>query len=411
MKKLAAFLLAALLSLAALAGCAAGARELTAQPVTVPAAPSEGATTAMADLGLALVKATREEDGVLLSPLSIGLALSMAANGALGETLEQFEAVLAGGAPLDELNAACAHWMEKYASLGGSTKSAIANSLWVDPHGQISDDFIGTCRGIFDAQVFQTALNEKTVPDQVNGWVSRHTDQMIPSLLNQPLPEETAAILVNALYLDTTWASKFKGRSTRERDFIHADGAAETMDFMYKSQERLLYISTENGQGVVLPYDDGKLGFFAILPDLYPDSPGLDGLLADLDGHALTTALAGRMETRFKILALPKFEQEWTGNLEDLLVSIGMDLPFAPGADFSALGVHPDGYYISQIVHAAKIQVNEEGTKAAAASSALTSPAAPPPDPEDITLILDRPFLYGIADLETGLPLFLGTFE
>lgn len=410
MRKRTALFLAFLLGALPLAGCAAQAKELTAPPVTVTAAHSQTVDAAVADLGLELVKAARAEDGVLLSPLSAALALSMAANGAQGETLAQMEVFLSGSS-LEELNAACAHWLETYSALGGSTKSAVANSLWVDPDGQVSDAFIGTCRGIFDAQVFQTARNGKAVVDQVNDWISRRTDRMIPSLFNQPLPQETAAILVNALYLDTTWASKFKGSQTKERDFIHSGGKTETMDFLHKHSHRASYISTESSQGVVLPYDDGKLGFFALLPDLYPDSPGLDGLLKDLDGETLTAILSAREDVFFETLSLPKFEQAWTGNLADLLAGLGLDLPFSPAADFSALGSHPDGYYLSQVVHAARIQVHEEGSRAAAATKADLAPGAPPPPENPFSLVFDHPFLYGIADLETGLPLFLGTFE
>lgn len=411
MKKLLSLSLAALLGLAPLSGCAAQAQPLTASPITVIAAPSARADAALASLGLELVKTTRGEGGTLLSPLSIVLALSMAANGAQGETLAQLETLLAGEGDLAELNAACAYWMEKYTDLGGSTKSSIANSLWLDPDGQIKDSFTGTCQGVFDAQVFHARLSDPAIVGELNGWVSEHTGKMIPRLIDQPFSKDTAALLVNALYLENQWVSPFDPNDTHKREFTHADGSVQTMDFLRKGMGSRLYLEAEGAQGVLLPYDDGKLCFFALMPDLYPDAPELGDWLAGLDGETLTGLLTSAEERTFLTLALPKFEAEWKGQLQDLLAGMGADLAFAPGADFSAIGDCPDGYYISQVLHATKLEVNEKGTKAAAATAVSIAPCSAPAPVEGITLILDRPFLYGIADLETGLPLFLGTFE
>lgn len=411
MKKLLSLSLAALLGLAPLSGCAAQAQPLTASPITVTAAPSARADAALASLGLELVKATRGEGGTLLSPLSIALALAMAANGAQGETLAQLENLLAGEGDLAELNAACAYWMEKYTDLGGSSKSSIANSLWLDPDGQIKDSFTGTCQGVFDAQVFHARLSDPAIVGELNSWVSEHTGKMIPKLIDQPFSGDTAVLLVNALYLENQWASPFDPNDNRDRDFTHAGGGTETMAFLQKSHTSLRYLDAGDAQGVVLPYDDGKLGFFALMPDLSPDAPALGDWLAELDGETLTGLLTSAQERTFLTLALPKFEAEWKGELQDLLAGMGAELAFAPGADFSALGDFPDGYYISQVIHATKLEVNEKGTKAAAATAAVMACGADIPPEDAVTLILDRPFLYGIADLETGTPLFLGTFE
>ncbi len=114
----------------------------------------------------------------------------------------------------------------------------------------------------------------------------------------------------------------------------------------------------------------------------------------------------------FLRFAMPKFTAEWNGSLTKILPALGLEDAFIPGtADFSNLGDNPDGYYISQVVHAAKIEVNEKGTEAAAATVVAAAPTACKPPEEGITLVLDRPFLYGIVDLYTNVPLFLGTYE
>ena len=428
MKRTLSLLLACALGLGLLSGCAqaSAAKELTAPKLSVTPSNSEEVNGALAGFGLELLKKTRDANGetamnsdmdhvpfsTLVSPLSVALALSMTANGAAGNTLAQFQDVLGGGVDLVELNTACAQLMADYQGLGGSTKCAIANSLWVDPEGQIKDEFIGQCRGIYDAQVFYAQLSEPGIVKDLNGWVSQHTNKMIPEIINQPFPEETACLLVNALYLKNSWLSEFDPLSTHTMDFHHAGGPDSQVEYLRKFDTQLSYLQGKGAQGVVLPYDDGRLAFVAILPDLYPDSPDFGQWLNNLEGNSLSQLINNREDAIFLSFAMPKFSAEWKGNLEDTLPLLGLEDAFVPGAaDFSSLGDSPEGYYISQVIHATKIEVNEKGTEAAAATVVAAESGAAAPPQEGITLILDRPFLYGIVDLYTGVPLFLGTYE
>ena len=422
MKRALALILALTLALA-LPGCGTAAADytvLTADPVSAAYDGStEPAQTALAGFGLDLLRGTRDQTGepALVSPLSAALALSMAANGADGDTLAQFEAVLSGGAGLDVLNALCQALTADYQSLGGSTECSIANSLWVDPEGMIREDFIGRCGGIFDAQVIQAQLSDPGIVPALNGWVSDHTGGMIPEIASEPFSEEAAALLVNALYLKNTWAAEFDPNQTMERTFTHGDGSEERMDFLRHFDRSLPYLETADSVGALLPYDDGRLAFFALMPRLYPDSPDFEAWLAGLDGAELGRLVRDSRDRAdfFLRLSLPKFESEWKGELKDVLTALGLELAFDDTglADFSLLGDNPYGYYLSQVIHATKLEVNEEGTRAAAATvvEATAGSAAPPEEPQGIELDFDRPFLYGIVDLENGVPLFLGTFE
>ena len=422
MKRALALILALTLALA-LPGCGTAAADytvLTADPVSAAYDGStEPAQTALAGFGLDLLRGTRDQTGEpsLISPLSAALALSMAANGADGDTLEQFEAVLSGGAGLDVLNALCQELTADYQSMGGSTECSIANSLWVDPEGMIREDFIGRCGGIFDAQVIQAQLSDPGIVPALNGWVSDHTDGMIPEIVSEPFPEEAAALLVNALYLKNTWAAEFDPNQTMERTFTHGDGAEERIDFLRHFDRSLPYLETADSVGALLPYDDGRLAFFALMPRLYPDSPDFEAWLAGLDGAELGRLVRDSRDRAdfFLRLSLPKFEAEWKGELKDVLTALGLELAFDDTglADFSLLGDNPYGYYLSQVIHATKLEVNEKGTEAAAATAAVagSGSSAPMEEPQGIELDFDRPFLYGIVDLDTGVPLFLGTFE
>lgn len=414
MKRMLSLLLVCVLALTG--GCShpVQAQQLTAREITVSPAASPQVSGALSAFGLHLLQSARQEQkegSVLLSPLSVALALSMAANGAQGETLAAFEQVFGSGASLDELNAACAQLMEDYTNPGGSTQSSIANSVWVDPEGQIREDFIGKCAGIFDAQVFQEDLSAPDIVDKLNGWVSGHTKGMIPHIVSKPFDENAAALLVNALYLKNTWDTEFDPLDTCPRDFTHQDGSVERQDFLNHHSLSFPYLTGEGCEGVLLPYDDGRLGFFALMPGAYPDAPDFDDWLSSLEGEELSELILSGDESEFLTLGLPKFEQEWNGTLQDSLSALGLERAFDPdAADFSLLGDDPYGYYLSQVIHAAKIEVNEKGTEAAAATvvEAASGSAAPV---DGLTLIFDRPFLYGIVDLKNGVPLFLGTFE
>ena len=391
MKRALALLLVSALSLSLLSGCSAGpaAEQLSAEPISLTAqelaahGPDvQDACDALSSFGLELLQNTEQSgESTLLSPLSVILALSMAANGAEGETLAQFQEAL-GGVSLEALNAACQSLLSDYRQLGGSTRAS------------------GRCMGIYGAEVFQGELSAPAVVDNVNRWVSKQTEGLIPKLVQQPFPEDTAALLINALYLNNTWELAFDPNSTYPREFTHSGGQVERMDFLHHSFTDLLYLQGEGAQVVVLPYDDGRLAFAAILPD----SPDLSGWLDSLDGNALSRLVQGAEEQRFLYLAFPKFEAEWSGSLQKILTDMGLEDAFTPGqADFSRMGDHPNGYYLSEVLHAAKLQVNEKGTVAPASG-------APPPE-QGVELLLDRPFLYGIFDRQNGVPLFLGTFE
>ena len=428
MKRTLSLLLACALGLSLLPGCSAGPGPLSpsgsfAPPPSEPhgqlvsqaflPAASPRVEAALADFGLALLQQTRQSKpgSTLISPFSVGMALSMAANGAEGNTLKQFETVLGGGASLDELNAAWAQLSGDYHALGGSTRCSIANSLWKDHNGGIYEEFASKCRGGYGAQIYEADLSDLRIVDDVNAWVSERTGKLIPEIIEEPFPEETACLLVNALYLKNRWSVEFHPNDTHELTFRHAGGSETRTDFLRHFGVTLPYLQGAGAQGAVLPYDDGRLGLFVLLPDLCPDSPGLEEWLNTLDGARLTELLNSRTDTGFLTFAMPRFTAEWRGNLEKILPGLGLEDPFIPGlADFSSMGNSEEGYYLSQVIHAAKLEVNEKGTEAAAATVVAAEAGAAAPV-EGITLVLDRPFLYGIVDLQTGVPLFLGTFE
>ena len=431
MRRTLALLLSCALALGLLSGCGGGAPVPLSSDCSSPLPPSqpwssgkklsinpsdsETVYTALSGFGLALLQQSRQSGGGsnLISPLSVALALSMAANGAEGDTLAQFQAVLGGGADLVELNAACAQLMSDYQGLPGSTRCTIANSLWANPWAELYEEFVAKCRGYYSAQVYEAELSEERIVGDLNRWVSDHTGKLIPKIIDQPFDRATVCLLVNALYLKNTWLLEFDPLCTREMDFFHGDASVSRVDCLQHFDTTLSYLKDDTAQGVLLPYDDGRLAFFALMPDLDAGGapPDFGGWLSALTTSDLPWLLTTREDAMFLRFAMPKFTAEWTGQLQQILPALGLADAFDPDtADFSALGSSPEGYYLSQVIHAAKIDVNEKGTEAAAATIAAASGGAAPPA-QGITLVLDRPFLYGIVDLDTGVPVFLGTYE
>ena len=410
-------LLSLLLLPALLAGCApsaawrpsAGVKALTtAEEFPGDRAdfqPQPEADAAIGALGAELLRAVRVPgENTLLSPLSITLALSMTANGAAGDTLAELEALL--GAEVDVLNENAGSLLDDYLALEGGTESAIANSLWMDDSLAAGEGFLDRCTAFYRAEVYQADLPTEETRDAVNDWIGQVTRGMIPRMLQEPPREDAALLLVNALYMKNTWEEEFDANDTHPRIFTAADGTETELDFLHNGVRRERYFVTEDAAGVVLPYDDGRLGFLAVLPD-----GELDSWLEGLDGETFSRLLAAAEETEVA-LRLPKFEAEWGGSLTGALRALGLDTAFDPAkADFSSMGTSNGmPLFLASVDHRAKIEVTETGTEAAAATVVtMAGESAPMEPPAELTF--DRPFCYAIVDLERGVPLFLGTFE
>lgn len=393
-----------------LAGCSGGTRELTAAqaPPAVEAKADPALDLAAARFGLDLLRASRTEgENTFQSPLSVLLCLSMMANGAAGGTLAQFERLLAGEGDLDALNANCASLLAEYAGLGGETELAIADSLWLDGRARAEDAFVGRCTDTYQAGVFSADFTKAATRKEINAWIEKHTDGNIKNALSAIDPS-TVLALVNAVYFEGKWKNEFDPDDTRkDRDFYPENGETGRVDLMSNGGAEELYLEAGGGQGVLLPYKDGRTALLALLP---PRGTTLSDYLDALDAAELRESITGAEES-YLTLYFPKFTAYWQGSLIDSLEAMGLTDAFDPElADFSAMGTDENGnpLYVSAVIHGAGVEVDEQGTKAFAFTFGGMSGGSAPPD---TVLTFDRPFVYGIVDLERGVPLFLGTFE
>ena len=413
MKKRLIKLIALAMCAAMLTGCAAsgGVKNLTdgvnAADVTLPEVTDY---TMIGDLGAGLMQyaAAQEAENPVLSPLSAYLCLAMLMPGANENTKAEFEKIL--GADWDYVSALAADIAAQLEKTGGSTKLDLANSIWTDDDkAVIEEGWLKTVKAYFGPDIYSADLPSDGALKAINKWVSDKTNGMIPKLHDDNYDKDTIMVLLNALYMKAEWAHKFEGQDTYDREFTKADGSAVTVPFMNMFEAYESYIKTDDAEGIMLPYDDGRLAFIA----LKPDDGDARKYAAGFTGAKLKEALAAAKADTFVTVNMPKFDTEYSVYLTDALKAMGMTDAFDPFlADLTGAGRGVDGpLYISYVFQRVKVDVNEEGTEAAAVTEIATAEGCALPADEPIVLTFDKPFVYAIVDTETGVPLFMGVME
>ena len=354
------------------------------------------------DLFQASVLESKDEN-VLISPLSIQLALAMTANGADGDTKVEMEALLGGEISLENLNEYLCSYVNNLPS-AEKYKLQIANSIWFrDNEGrlQVEKDFLQKNADYYGAQAYKAAFDDQTMKD-INNWVKDHTDGMIDSILDQ-IDEDAVMYLINALVFDAEWQHVYDKSDVYKGKFTNIDGAEKQVDMMHS--EETVYLQDENATGFMKPYSGSKYNFAVLLPnegvDIYEYIAGLTGekLMETLSTPQLGMVMA----------TLPKFSYEYELTMNDVLKELGMPSAFSGDtADFSKMAHSSRGnIYIGDVLHKTFISVDELGTKAGAVTKVQMNDECAVMSEWVVTL--NRPFVYMIIDNETKLPVFIGT--
>lgn len=373
---------------------------ITAQAVTgtEPDAEFIAGQTAFA---LSLLQQTAKNyDGknVLLSPYSLMQALAMAANGADGQTRSEMEQVL-GGLPVDALNSYLYTRREQLPAAQIKT----ANSVWWRNAGdrlQVNPAFLQTAADYYAASAYQAPFDDSTVK-AINDWCSKHTDGMIPELLDQIDPE-VMMYLINAVSFDAKWETVYE-EEPWESEFTAADGSTQQMELMWSDEHT--YLEDAHATGFLKPYENGDYAFAAILPE---EGMTPEAYLAQLTPEGLRDLFLNA-ETAPVEAGMPKFSYAYEDELSKMLSEMGMPTAFEDAADFKNMAVSGDGNIaISRVLHKTFISVDTEGTKAAAISAVEFDSCAPEVSDNLKTVLLDRPFVYMIVDTNEMLPVFAG---
>lgn len=369
---------------------------------------SEEAVTPYNAFSLELLRRNLNEEGssTLVSPLSVLSALGMAANGADGETLTEFESAF--GLSMQELNLFMAYLRDSQDD--GYTTINNANSLWLSSNRgfQVKPEFLDTNAKYYNAQV-QTVPFSDSLPAQVNGWVKENTHGMIDNILDKA-EENDVAYLVNAVAFEAKWLDPYDEYDVKKERFTREDGTAALMDLMSSTEDATrCYLHDDNAEGFLKPYSGNKYAFAALLPD---KGVRVKDYLDSLSGEKLTGILKNAAEERIDV-KIPKFESTFGTSLVDSLKSMGIKRAFdMDDADLSRLGTMMTGenLYLSEVIHKTYISVAEQGTKAGAATIASATAGSAMPSEKPKQIYLDRPFVYMLVNLETNTPLFIGTY-
>lgn len=333
-----------------------------------------------------------DEQNVIISPLSVLTPLAMVANGAEGETLRQMEEVL--GADRDTLN----QFIFSYLKTIKKSPLSMAQSVWVCNQFDVKESFLKTNANYYDADIFSADISDKTV-NEINKWIRDKTDGEIENAINNIHPN-TVALLINSILFDAKWQEKYSERNQREGTFYNMNGSKGEADFLYSTEN--LYLEGDNFTGFIKPYSDERFAFMALLPN---SNSSLKALIESLDGQKFASIMNAAEHTKVST-SLPEFEIEFKEELSKTLIKMGIEDAFSDTkADLSSLAPNT---YISSAIHSAKIEVDADGTKAAATTIVATNRKSASSVPQR-AVYLNRPFVYAIIDTEADIPAFIGT--
>ncbi len=370
-----------------------------------------GNIQALADRNMAfafdLYAELRTQPGNLFfSPYSISSALAMTYAGARGQTAEQMAHVLHFMPDEQMVHAAFQELTRYFQDIQAEEGVAlhIANALWLQQGIEVVETFPSTLETYYAAEMFQVNFQEacEKARKRINAWVAEYTQQKIPELIPPGmLNAMTRFVLTNAIYFQGTWRQTFDEEQTRDMPFWVTPERKVTVAMMHQKTP-LKYAENQDIQMLELPYTGQALSMLILLPNT---KDGLAEIERRFDSCQLDSWIAA-LEQREVEVYLPRFKTSSSLSLSKILQNLGMTDAFSRDADFSGI-VRKGGLFISEVIHKAFVDVNEEGTEAAAATAVvgLTSAAKPVPVP---VFKADHPFVFFIREQKTGNPLFMG---
>ncbi len=367
--------------------------------------PTDGMAHSLNAFGLRLLqeeasRATNEN--IFISPLSVFLALAMAEVGAGGETKSAMRQALdlPADASQEELNQATVALMKKL-RLPTSADLTIANALWVDVEGTVGAEFASVCQEVYDAAVQAIELSQPGAAPAINKWVAEKTRGNIRDIVTPGDIADAAAVITNAVYFRGKFIIPFRKEATQAKPFHLANGSEKLVPMMRQKYLEGAYRRGKGFEAAVLHYEGWRIELYLLLPTIgvSPEDILKEETLPDLLVQDDSVVLD---------LTMPRFTLDFTSRLKASLTQMGMGIAFQfPGADFTPMG--SPLFFIGNVIHKTRLEVDEEGTVAAAATSVvMTLSAAIPRIPRKRALVFDRPFAVLLRDKISGTNLFAG---
>jgi len=347
---------------------------------------------------------TTDQKNVFISPLSVDFALGMTLNGANSVTEQEMKNVLRHSGLTDtQINEYYQLMLKALPSIDPTTKLNIANSIWCREGYPFYQKFLDINAKYFDAEISNLDFSSPAALKTINDWCSKKTNNLIKEPLDE-IPPNAVMYLINAIYFKGIWITQFEKKNTAKATFYAESGVQNQVDMMHIPEGAFPYYADENAQYLDMGYGNGAFSMTLILPH---DGKTLRDVTDNLSENYFNDIVKNRFDSTNLKVFLPRFKTEYKTELSDVLIAMGMpsafDIPLGT-ADFS--GMSPFYLYINRVIHSTFVEVNEEGTEAAAIT--IVEMAERSPGSGSPVFRADKPFLFVIRENSTGAILFMG---
>lgn len=343
------------------------------------------------------------DTNVMISPLSVSLALAMTYNGADGETKTAMEETLElAGLTTDQINENYKLLIDALTSVDPKILLSIANSIWYKHTFPVEQDFIDINQSYYYAEVSPLDFSDPGAVNTINSWIADKTNDLITEVLDF-IPPDAVMYLINAIYFKGIWKFEFDETKTEEEPFYLINGSTKDVPMMIQ-EESFNYLSNEWVKAVEMPYGQGNYSMIILLPQT---GKTLEDVVGALSNETWNNWLSEFRKEDKVVIHLPRFAFEYENLLNEELISMGMGIAFDPSnADFSK--INPDRQLcISRVIHKSFIEVNEEGTEAAAVTVVEIIVTSAPGE-TFISFRVNQPFLFAIKEKYTNTIIFIG---
>ncbi|MCC5625698.1 serpin family protein [Nostoc sp. CHAB 5715] len=350
-----------------------------------------------------LLKTDRDQKNVFISPSSVAIALAMTYNNASGTTqLAIAKTLELQGLNLPEINSSYRAALKQLLDNSDpKVQLKIANSLWANQNFRFQPDFLQRIQYFYQAKVSNLNFQDPAAPNIMNNWVKENTNGKIDKIIEKIDPSQVL-FLINAIYFKGKWSQEFDKSQTAQYPFYTTSGKLKQHPMMSQNGD-YRYYESKQFQAVSLPYGkDGKFSFYIFLPK---QNSNLKAFYQNLNVENWDKWMT-QFSKQKGFIRLPRFKSEYDVTLNDALKTLGMEEAFSNKANFSGMGKN---LKISEVKHKTFVEVNEEGTEAAAVTSVGIVLTSLRQEPEPFRMIVDRPFFYAIRDNQTGRVLFMGS--
>lgn len=359
--------------------------------------------------GFELFKQIRKEsnkENLMISPLSVSVAFAMAYNGADKETKTEMEiAMKLNGLTPEQINQSYKMLIAGLQSLDNDVVFELANAIYYTDGFSVKPDFLNVNKTVYNAEVKKLNFNSPAAVTEINKWVASKTHDKITKIIEKLNPLDRM-VLLNAVYFNGIWAKKFDEKGTHNLPFTKVNGTTIEVPTM-KKEEKLEYTTNSLFSAIKIPYGKGQYNMMVMLPAQTKNTQDVI--------NSLSSANWKKWATEFEIkdpvvVTMPRFKFEFETSLNKVLTSMGMVKAFQPGiADFSKIAT--EDLYISSAVHKSYIDVNENGTEAAAVTSITFTTTSIGNEPPKTYFTVDKPFVFAITEKDTGAILFIGEVQ